>query len=78
MDKDALAKYREQLGMTQTQLAATLGVTQTTVSRWESGAKPIGNAIILEYALRYLLGRKRAEIDRALEIEREQGRDRPS
>ena len=53
-------------------LAAALGVTQTTVSRWESGAKAIGNATILEYALRYLLQQKRDEIDRALGVESEE------
>ncbi len=31
-------RARGKLGLTQTQLAAKLGVTPTTISRWETGA----------------------------------------
>ena len=34
-----LAKLREQAGLTQRQLADALGVTITTISNWERGAK---------------------------------------
>src|SRR4051812_43665122 len=39
----ALRGRREALGLTQAALAACLGVTSTTVARWERGEKRIGN-----------------------------------
>ena len=36
-----LKLYREFLGLTQAQLAAAMGTTQTSVGRWESGISPI-------------------------------------
>ncbi|MGO9169970.1 MAG: helix-turn-helix domain-containing protein [Candidatus Sulfotelmatobacter sp.] len=36
-----LKLYREFLGLTQAQLAAAMGTTQTSVARWESGSSPI-------------------------------------
>lgn len=39
MDKKSMVgRARAKLGPTQTQLAAKLGVTPTTISRWEAGA----------------------------------------
>ena len=37
MTKDEIKKLRKRLGMTQQELADTLGVTQTSVARWEMG-----------------------------------------
>lgn len=33
--------YREYLGLSQMEIAVTMGTTQTTVARWESGSAPI-------------------------------------
>src|SRR5262249_19410671 len=41
MTKDKVKRLRKQLGMTQQQLADTLGVTQTSVGRWEIGMHQI-------------------------------------
>jgi transcriptional regulator with XRE-family HTH domain len=35
-----IAAYREANSLTQADLAATLGVTQSTVARWEAGSMP--------------------------------------
>ena len=45
MDKDQIKKIRAILGITQDQLASVLGVTKTTVGRYEIGiAKPSGDS----------------------------------
>ncbi len=41
MKKDELKKRRERLGLTQSVLAETIGVTATTISRYETGSTPI-------------------------------------
>ena len=46
---DELKRVRARLGLTQTQLADRLGVTQNTVARWEMGdrriTEPMGRLI---------------------------------
>jgi DNA-binding transcriptional regulator YiaG len=41
MRPDELKRIRSRLGLTQTQLAVRLGVTQNTVARWEIGDRRI-------------------------------------
>jgi transcriptional regulator with XRE-family HTH domain len=41
MDKDALKKFRESIGLTQSGLADALSVANNTVSRWELGTRAI-------------------------------------
>lgn len=41
MTPDVLRALRKQHGLTQQQLAALMGTTQTTVKRWELGMHPI-------------------------------------
>jgi transcriptional regulator with XRE-family HTH domain len=41
MDKDALKKFRESIGLTQSDLADALSVANNTVSRWELGTRAI-------------------------------------
>ena len=41
MTKDQVRRLRKQLGMTQQELADTLGTTQTSVARWEMGLHQI-------------------------------------
>jgi repressor LexA len=41
MSGDELKRRREQLGMTQEQLAQALGVAPNTVARWERGERSI-------------------------------------
>jgi transcriptional regulator with XRE-family HTH domain len=43
---------RQQMGLTQAQLAEELGVTRVTVAYWERGRTPIRRIVVL--ALRYL------------------------
>ena len=44
-------KIREALGMTQEALAARLGTTVTTISRWECGRKrPVGKLMLAAIA----------------------------
>lgn len=52
--QDALRRTREDLGVTQQQLADALLVPRETVARWERGTLAIGQPQILEYALAYL------------------------
>lgn len=44
MTKDELRRLRRKAGLTQAALAQRLGVTATTVARWEQGARPISTA----------------------------------
>ncbi len=41
MDKDALKKFREKVGLTQSGLADALSVANNTISRWELGTRAI-------------------------------------
>lgn len=63
MDRATLVQWRQTLGYTQQQLADALGVSQNTVSRWESGIKPIGNPVMLRLALERLRDKRRADIE---------------
>ncbi|WP_447979039.1 helix-turn-helix domain-containing protein [Candidatus Nitrospira bockiana] len=42
---EELRRRRKELGLTQAQLAADLGVTVTTVARWERGERGISEPI---------------------------------
>jgi DNA-binding XRE family transcriptional regulator len=50
MEKEELKKRREMLGLTQITFAKKIGVTATTISRYEVGLVPIprGMALMLE------------------------------
>ena len=45
---------RRRMDLSQVELAERLGVTQNTISRWESGAVTMQHPVILEMALRHL------------------------
>jgi len=50
MKKDELKKRRERLGLNQAELAELIGVTPTTISRYETGLVPVpqGMSLMLE------------------------------
>src|ERR1700722_12850607 len=48
------------LGMSQRQLAAELGVTPTTLARWERGERAISNPVLVRLALEHLADRAAA------------------
>jgi transcriptional regulator with XRE-family HTH domain len=51
--RDALKSFRSEIGMTQTELAATLRVNTSTVARWEGGKTSPNRsvfAMLLDYA----------------------------
>lgn len=50
------------MGMSQKQLAAELGVTATTVARWERGERTVSNAVLVRLALDHLAARSAAAI----------------
>ncbi len=54
MSGDELRVRRERLGLSQSALAAKLGTTQNTISRWEIGTLNIEKAEMLELALEAL------------------------
>ena len=51
MTADELKRYRKKLRMTQAELARELGVTVTTVARWEQGARDISGPVSLAVRL---------------------------
>lgn len=55
MDQYALRRWRREAGMTQTDLAKQIGVTQSIVSRWERGSEPI-SASMTERLIGMVLG----------------------
>lgn len=58
MDRKALRKWRKEVGMTQSDLAQQLGITQSIVSRWERGSEPI-SAAMAERLMGMILGSDR-------------------
>lgn len=50
----SLRQRRERLDMTQAQIAAELGVTETSWRRWETGYSEVGNPTMLDLALQTL------------------------
>lgn len=63
MTGSELKQRRDSLGLTQSQLAELLGVRQSAVSTWESGAAPIPHyrARLIEIDLKRVRPRKRVE-----------------
>lgn len=61
MTPDELRAARKQLGLTQAQLAAELGVHQSTYAKWEAGTFRIAHPEILKLALESLAIRAVAE-----------------
>jgi DNA-binding XRE family transcriptional regulator len=55
MNGHDLRVIRTQLGYTQWELAYILGLTQNTISRWESGKVAIRHPIVLGLALERLM-----------------------
>jgi transcriptional regulator with XRE-family HTH domain len=48
---DALRRLRRRLGLTQVKLAERVGVTVTSVARWERGERPISEPAALRARL---------------------------
>jgi DNA-binding transcriptional regulator YiaG len=62
MTPQDVKELRRRLGWTQRQLAAALNVTDTTVARWEQGARtvsPLGATSLLLLARQYGAARRR-------------------
>lgn len=55
MTPTELTAAREALGLSQNRLAEELGVSQSTLSRWEAGRMPIEHPRLLRLALERLL-----------------------
>lgn len=51
MDGAALKQRRDELGMTQAELAAVFGVRRQTIQEWETGTRAIRLGRIVELAL---------------------------
>lgn len=54
-----LYQWRTERGLSQERLARALGLPQGTISRWETGARPIEHPVMLALALRSLERRYR-------------------
>ncbi|HEY8563574.1 MAG TPA: helix-turn-helix transcriptional regulator [Pyrinomonadaceae bacterium] len=66
MEKEELKRRRERLGLTQAEFAAAVGVTSTTVSRYETGQQsPIPK--LIELALEALEARRIKELQSPIE-----------
>lgn len=64
MTPDELRAARKQLGLTQAQLAAELGVHQSTYAKWEAGTFRIAHPEILKLALNAVRSqRSNAQVD---------------
>lgn len=61
MTGQELRATRDALGLSQAELARALDVTVSTISRWETGHKPIGNPGMVRLALEALAMRRAAE-----------------
>lgn len=48
--------WREERGLTQSQLASALGIYANTLARWEQGTQTIAHPRLVELALRALVG----------------------
>lgn len=56
LSAEELRERRLGLGMSQRRLADALGVTATTVARWERGERAISNSVLVRLALDHLAG----------------------
>lgn len=57
-----IAEYRELAGLTQPQLAARVGTTKTSISRWENGERDPTTKVLA--ALAYALNKEVADLFR--------------
>jgi DNA-binding transcriptional regulator YiaG len=75
MNGAQIKAYRDAIDIGQVELGRRLGVTQTTVSRWERSASPVLNADMLELALLRLLDEKRVRDQTILSTRPEVGNE---